>query len=154
MFNAVVYISEYLFLLFAATCLASGLYFLAELVEEHTVLTKRILHVCTCAVLIAHPLFYIFESLPLDAVVCGFGAHAAYLWLLQSFPFLRLTSPQFLVASAALVLSHYFWLAHLLSHYHSMTHVLCFLLVAVWLVPFGLFISLSVNESTLPKSMR
>ena len=28
--------------------------------------------------------------------------------------------------------------------------VLCFLLFNVWLLPFGFFISLSVNESTLP----
>ena len=46
--------------------------------------------------------------------------------------------------------SHFFWITHFLSHYHQLTQVLCFLLFAVWLVPFGFFISLSVNESTLP----
>ena len=37
-----------------------------------------------------------------------------------------------------------------MAHYHSLTHVLCFLLFNLWLLPFGFFISLSINESTLP----
>lgn len=243
MFNAVVYVSGYLFLLFVAVCLgarwrfaqmdafisespsptprisdcilvpsaACGLYYLAELVEEYTSLTKRLMYMCTCAVLVAHPLFFFFEQLPLSALLCGAAAHACYLWLLQSFPFIRLRSPPFLASLTALIVSHYFWISHFLSHYHNLTHVralrprhrhaitslpprpatllpprhhlsmllwvgeqlhacccwkavsatcsrqlhmggqvLCFLLFAVWLVPFGFFISFSVNESTLP----
>ena len=64
--------------------------------------------------------------------------------------YLQPLSPPFLTSTAALVASHYFWLSHFMSHYHATTHVLCFLLFAVWLVPFGFFISLSANESTLP----
>ena len=150
MFNAVVYVSGYIFILFVAVCLACGLYYLAELVEEHTTLTKRLLYGCTYAILVAHPLFYLFEQLPLAAIVCGMAAHGCYLWLLQSFPYLQPLSPPFLTSTAALVASHYFWLSHFMSHYHATTHVLCFLLFAVWLVPFGFFISLSANESTLP----
>ena len=55
-----------------------------------------------------------------------------------------------MVAACSCVASHYFWISHFTAHYHSSTHVLCFLLFAVWLVPFGFFISLSANESTLP----
>ena len=149
-FNAVVYVSGYIFLLFVAVCLACGLYYLAELVEEHTTLTKRLMYVCTYAVLAAHPLFYLFEQLPLLAVLCGGATHACYLWLLKTFPYLHPLSPPFIASLVGLVGSHYFWLSHFLSHYHSTTHVLCFLLFAVWLVPFGFFISLSANESTLP----
>ena len=72
--------------------------------------------------------------------------------------------------------SNYLWASHFLSHYHQVTHVLCFFLFNVWceseppthpqrgwhwqlhsslhgvhrLVPFGFFISLSVNETSLP----
>ena len=178
MFNAVVYVSGYIFLLFVAICLgrvlksappsalrthhflffatsmrvaACGLYYLAELVEEHTTLTKRLMSSQPVAVLIAHRLFYLFEQLPLMAILSGAAAHGCYLWLLQTFPFLNPTSPQFLASLAACVISHFFWISHFLSHYHSMTHVLSFFLFTVWLVPFGFFISLSVNESTLPQ---
>ena len=150
-FHAVFYVSGYLFLLFVAVCLACGLYYLAELVEEHTTLTKRIMYFGTCVVLSAHPLFYVVEGLPLMAVVCGMAAHGCYLWLLDSFPFLQPLSVQFLLSTGMLVLSHFFWISHFMTHYHSMTHVLSFFLFAVWIVPFGFFISLSVNESTLPR---
>ena len=123
---------------------------LTELVEEHTTLTKRLMYLCTYAVLVAHPLFYLFEQLPLDAIITGLAAHGAYLWLLEGFPSLRPTSPPFLLAACSCVASHYFWIRHFVAHYHSSTHVLCFLMFAVWLVPFGFFISLSANESTLP----
>ena len=33
------------------------------------------------------------------------------------------------------------------------THVLCFLLLNVWLLPFGFFLSLSINEAVLPDSL-
>ena len=152
-FNAIVYVSGYLFVIFVAVCLACGLYYLAELVEEHTTLAKRLIYGCTYAVLVAHPFFYLVESLPLDAVVCGLATHGCYLWLLESFPYLRPLSPPFMVSAAGLVASHYFWISHFLAHYHATTHVLCFLAFAVWLVPFGFFISLSVNEATLPNTL-
>ena len=37
----VVYIGGYLFLVFLAVCLATGLYYLAELVEEYTTASKK-----------------------------------------------------------------------------------------------------------------
>lgn len=110
---------------------------------------RRIMYCTTVSVLVAH-VFFLFEALPYTALVCGFATHASYLWLLNDFPFFRLLSPPFLSSLALLVLSHFFWISHFLSHYHQLTHVLCFLLFNVWLVPFGFFISLSANESTLP----
>ena len=59
-------------------------------------------------------------------------------------------SPQFLLSLGLLVASHYLWAVHFMAHYHSLTHVLCFLLFNLWLLPFGFFISLSFNETVLP----
>ena len=135
----------------SVACAACGLYYLAELVEEYTVLTKRLMYLSTYAVLCAHPLFYLLEEqLPLSGIVSGMAAHGCYLWMLESFPVIRPASPAFLSAAALLVFNHYAWISHFLAHYHALTHVLCFLLFAVWLVPFGFFISLSANEATLP----
>jgi len=149
-FNGVVYLSGYLLMIFIAVCLASGMYYMAELVEEHTSLTRRIMLACNVLVLAVHVLFLIFESLPLSAVAVGLAAHACYFWMLQSFPFIQIKSPQFGASCGMLVATHYFWLTHFMNHFHSMMHVVCFFVLNVWLVPFGFFISLSVNESTLP----
>ena len=149
-FNAVVYLSGYLFLIFVAICLSAGLYYLSELVEEHTTLTRRLLYGANVTVLIVHVLFMLFESLPFHALVVGLVAHLCYMWLLDSFPFMRLMSPSFIASVAVLILSHVFWCRHFISHFHQTTHVFCFFVLNVWLVPFGFFLSLSANESTLP----
>jgi len=149
-FHAIVYVSGYLFLMFAAVCLCCGLYYLAELVEEYTSTTRRLMYGANVAVLVAHVLFAVFESLPMLALLVGFGAHLCYLWLLQSYPFMRLSSPATLASLAVFVVSNVLWAKHFFSHYHQLTHVLCFLLFNAWLVPFGFFISFSVNDSTLP----
>ena len=103
-------------------CAACGLYYLAELVEEYTSTMRRIMYVSCFAVLAAHVLF-IFEGLPLSALGVGLATHACYLWLLQSFPFIKFNSPQFLTSLGMCVLSHYFWMSHFMVHFHAMTHV-------------------------------
>ena len=151
LFTGLVYVSAYIFLIFVAVCLACGLYYLAELAEEHTSLTKRLMWAANVAVLAVHGACFVFEpQLPRAALGVGIGTHVSYLFLLASFPFLHVCSPQFLLSLGLLVASHYLWAVHFMAHYHSLTHVLCFLLFNLWLLPFGFFISLSINESTLP----
>jgi len=150
LFTAMVYISGYIFLLFVAVCLACGLYYLAELAEEYTSLTKRLMWGATIAVLTCHVLFFFFEDLPKLPLGVGVGAHVCYLFLLRGFPFLRLLSPAFLVSLVMLGVSNLLWAQHFTAHYHQLTHVLCFFVFNVWLVPFGFFVALSVNEAVLP----
>lgn len=100
----------------------------------------------TVAILASHLLF-LFESLPLLAVLAGFGAHGSYLWLLQSYPFISFTSPPFLTSLALFVLSNFLYISHFLSHFHQLTSVLCFMLWMAWLVPFGFFISVRALTS-------
>ena len=45
LFNIVSYISLYIGLAFCALCLATGLYYLAELAEEYTIMTRRVLKI-------------------------------------------------------------------------------------------------------------
>jgi len=101
-------------------------------------------------VLITHALFFVFEELPPLALGVGFISHILYLVLLRGFPFLRLLSPTFLLSFGMLLVSNYLWVSHFTAHYHQLTHVFCFFVFNVWLVPFGFFVSLSVNEAVLP----
>ena len=175
MYTATVYVAGYLIVVLVAICLACGLYFLAELAEEHTRLTKKLVgasivmvcdrrHTCTLSieqepparpplpqVLVSHVLFFVTEpGLPKEALALGFMAHVAYGWLFQTFPLLKLLSPSFLASAALLAVSHYLWIGHFTAHFHQASHVACFFVLMVWLVPFGFFISLSFNENVLP----
>jgi len=149
-FTALIYVSGYLFLLFVAVCLACGLYYMAELAEEYTQLTRRLMSATIMAVLVVHGLLFLLERLPSLALAVGAGTHVSYMWQMQSFPRLYVCSLPFLTSLALLCASHYLWVSHFFAHYHQVTHVLCFFLFNVWLVPFGFFVSLSVDENTLP----
>lgn len=100
--------------------------------------------------LICHVLFLLFEELPRIPLLLGVASHMSYLVLLRGFPFLKLFSLSFVVSTAMLIASNYMWISHFTSHYHHMMHVFCFLMFNVWLVPFGFFVSLSINEAVLP----
>ena len=99
----VVWAGGYMSLVFVAVCLATGLYYLAELVEEYTVLTKKLLGWAVAAELALYSLLLLWDGLPPLACASGLLAHALYGTLLRSFPFIRLSSPEFLASCGACV---------------------------------------------------
>lgn len=153
--NIVVYVGGYLFLVFVAVCLATGLYYLAEMVEEYTRVTKKAL---TWAIKISVALdvaLLVVDRLPFLCIALSIGAQCIYHRLLRRFPFMELTSPDFLGSVGMLVATHFAWMRHFRndeSDYHSVEYLLGFFLMVVWIVPFGFFISLAANESVLPGS--
>ena len=85
----------YLFLLLLAICLATGLYYMAELVEEYSRLTKRVITYALRAVLALHLALLLFDRQPVSCVLVGAAAHGAYARLLPRFPFVQLGSVDF-----------------------------------------------------------
>jgi hypothetical protein len=97
----IVWAGGYTALVFLAVCLATGLYYLAELVEEYTVLTKRLLGWAVIAEVGIYVLLLVVDRLPVMACVSGLVAHLVYGTLLRKFPFISLTSPEFLGSCGA-----------------------------------------------------
>ena len=140
-----------MFLLLLAICLATGLYYMAELVEEYSRLTKRVITYALRAVLALHLALLLFDRQPVSCVLVGAAAHGAYARLLPRFPFVQLGSVDFAVAVAGLVASHVLWLRHFWHDtYASAEYVAGFFVVCVWLVPFGFFISIAAGDTALP----
>lgn len=158
LFVLIVYISGYLFLLFAAICLACGLYYLVELTEEYTVLTKRIIRILILTNFTLHILLHLYERFPFLPCFIGFLSHLTYYQLLQSFPFMRLTSPSFLASIAAFVVDNVIWLRFFQSDVEvfyryqiaPVPATAAFFMLVIWLVPSAFFCSLTVNDSVLP----
>lgn len=123
---------------------------MAEMVEEYTQLTKKVLRIAILCVLVAHALGWLFEDLPLSCLVVGVIAHASYFALLRSFPFIELLSVNFIGSALLLVANHAIWFRHFTITYYAFPEIVAYFLLFVWLVPFVFFISLSANENALP----
>jgi hypothetical protein len=74
---------------------ASGLYYLSELVEEHTVLAKRLLSRLIYAVM-ALQILLLVDGFPFWLSLLSVGSHAVYMQNLRRFPVVKLTDPLFL----------------------------------------------------------
>ncbi|XP_012254639.2 protein TEX261 isoform X1 [Athalia rosae] len=135
---------------FATISIAAGLYYLAELVEEYTVLSKRIIRGFILMTLAIQVGFLLFENLPLTMVISGIMAQVAHLCILKTFPYVYITSPSFIISVLMLVVNHYLAFTYFASVYHSFSEVMAYFTLCLWLVPFTLFVSLAANENVLP----
>mmetsp|Transcript_29202 Transcript_29202/g.82395 ORF Transcript_29202/g.82395 Transcript_29202/m.82395 type:complete len:231 (+) Transcript_29202:454-1146(+) len=132
------------------TSLATGLFYLAELVEEHTKTTKKILRHTIHASVVVQLLLLVVDRMPAICIAAGILAQLSYYQLLKGFPFIPLTDIRFMFSSVMLVINHCCWMRHFLSTTHSMEWICSFFFLAVWMVPFGFMMSLVSLDSVLP----
>lgn len=129
---------------------AAGLFYLAEIVEEYTVLTAKIIKYMLIGTTVIFLGLLLFEDLPLYMIVLGLVGNIAYFFVLQTFPYFELMSPAFLLSIALVVVNHYFAFSYFSTVWHPFSDVLAYFTICLWLVPFAFFISLSANENVLP----
>ncbi|XP_064124772.1 protein TEX261 isoform X2 [Loxodonta africana] len=101
------WLSLFIQVAFITLAVAAGLYYLAELIEEYTVATSRIIKYMiwfSTAVLIG---LYVFERFPTCMIGVGLFTNLVYFGLLQTFPFIMLTSPNFILSCGLVVVNHY-----------------------------------------------
>merc|ERR1711899_654937 len=126
------WISSVLQICFATLAIAAGLYYLAELVEEYTVYTAKVIKVLTLHTFGIYICLFLFEELTTTMILLGIAAQISHLFLLQNFPFFNLTSPSFLASSALVIVNHYLAFNFFGENY------------------FAFSVSLSANENVLP----
>ncbi|SPN96682.1 related to transmembrane protein Tex-261 [Cephalotrichum gorgonifer] len=160
------YLGSVLGFCFLTLAIASGLYYLSEIVEEHTVLAKRVLVRIIYFVIGVQFLAWAVDGLPFTLSVLSILSHLVYLGNMRRFPFVQLTDPLFIASCVLVMLNHYVWFRHFsafqsqsyrrMSSYYdrpdvpSFTQIASFFGICVWLVPFSLFVSLSANDNVLP----
>jgi len=168
------YIGVILGFCFLTLAIASGLYYLSELVEEHTVLTKKVLTYLIYVVIALQTLLWLVDGFPAKLSLLTIGSHVAYMQNLRRFPVVKLTDPLFILSCGLVVLNHYLWFSHFQapppqhinsssssyssysqynydpSAYPTFTEISAYFGLCVWLVPFSLFVSLSAGENVLP----
>lgn len=149
-----------MFLVFAAICLACGIYYFVELTEEYTSLTKRLIRIVIYGQLAVHFLLWSYERFPFLQCAVGFVSHVAYFLLLATFPFINPFSAPFVASCCFFIVDNVSWFqffhadVELFYSYRVAPGpaITSFFLLIVWLVPLAFFVSLSVNDSVLPSS--
>lgn len=77
---------------------ASGLYYLSELVEEHTVIAKRLLTQLIFGIIGLQAILWLIDGLPFTLSLMSIVSHVVYLGNMRRFPFVRLTDPLFIAS--------------------------------------------------------
>ncbi|KAK6493665.1 protein TEX261 [Huso huso] len=139
---------------FVTLAIAAGLYYLAEVIEEYTVATSRIIKYMiwfSTAVLVG---LYLFEGFPAVMISVGLFTNLVYFGLLQTFPYILLTSPNFILSCVLVVVNHYMTFQFFAEEYYPFSEVLAYFTICLWVIPFSFFVSLSAGENVLPSTVQ
>nr|CAB3266907.1 protein TEX261-like [Phallusia mammillata] len=148
------WISLGLQIMFITLAIAAALYYLAELIEEYTVMTQKILRIMLIASCIIYVGLLIFEGFPFVLIAVGLFTNLVEFGLLRRFPFIELTSPNFILTVVLVFINHYFAFKYFSDVYHNFSEVLAFFTLCLWMIPFTFFISLSASDNVLPSTMQ
>ncbi|KAG0650798.1 Sed5 compartment vesicle of 26 kDa [Hyphodiscus hymeniophilus] len=148
---------------FLTLAIASGLYYLSELVEEHTVFAKKLLTRLIYLVIGLQALLCLVDGFPFKLSILSIVSHVVYLGNMRRFPIVKLSDPLFVTSCILVLFNHYVWFSHFSgaamvapkSIYDrpdipTFTEIASYFGLCVWLVPFSLFVSLSASDNVLP----
>ncbi|CAM9248538.1 unnamed protein product [Lampetra fluviatilis] len=135
---------------FVTLAIAAGLYYLAEMIEEYTVITSKIIKYMIWLSTCVYVGLLLFESFPLVLVSLGLFSCVVHLGLLRTFPYIQLTSPNFALTCLMVAVNHYVGFQHFAEQHYPFTEVLAYFTLCLWLVPFAFFVSLSAGDNVLP----
>ncbi|XP_058659108.1 protein TEX261 [Ammospiza nelsoni] len=139
---------------FVTLAIAAGLYYLAELIEEYTVATRRIIKGMIWFSSAVHLGLFLFEHFPALLVATGLFSNLVWLGLLQSFPCLQPGSSNFLLSCVLVVVNHYLAFQYFAEEFYLFSEVLAYFTFCLWLIPFAFFVSLSAGENVLPSTVQ
>ena len=157
------YVGVVLGFLFLVLAIALGLYYISEMVEEHTEPTKRFLKRMIQAIIVLLILLWLFDSFPFKLTAFLVVSYLIYMRNLEKFPYVQFTSPIFLLSCVLVIANHFLWFEHFHNPYIPpldvrlnpdyqppriplFTEVCSFFGLVVWLVPFALEIHRQFQE--------
>lgn len=146
-------ISSWVGIIVLALSVASALFYLTELAEEYSVVTKRILRALVFSVAALHGLVLVVDEMSWWRSVLSMAALLGpYRLLLRRFPWVSLSSTVVLAAVAMFVVDNASWYSYFLTTDVELPFwsVVPFFLTMVWLVPIGFFVSLAIEDERMP----
>ncbi|KAI8899451.1 transmembrane adaptor Erv26, partial [Globomyces pollinis-pini] len=149
MLHLLTYFTMLLAIIFLSYSLATGLYYLSELIEEYTIFTKKILNYSIVIIILFH-LILLLDGFPILRLLFSIFCTLWYSRLLPKFPVVDLTGPIFVVSCVLALINHFLWLDFFRSNRYRMLDMISFFCLLVWLLPFLFIISTSANDLALP----
>lgn len=154
--------------IFLTLCIASGLYYISEVVEEHTVAARKFLIHTVYGIEVLLFLLMAVDRFPVKLTLFSMVSHLLYYMNLRRFPYINLTGPTFIASCLSVVGNHYMWFKYF-NHVDippqfrfdpnyipqkraTFAQVASFFAICVWFMPFALFVSLSAGDYVLPTS--
>lgn len=167
--NILAVIGTVLGFVFLTLSLASGLYYISEIIESKTVYAKKILTKLVFGIIGTFVLLMFIDGLPIKLCLLSIFSHVIYYKNLDKFPLINLKNMYFILSIILVFLNHYLWFGffnkpeaippqyrydpnYKVKPKYNFPQVASFFGLLVWLVPFALFISLSANDLALPLS--
>lgn len=136
--------------IFLTLALAAALFYLAELVEEYTVITAKVIRVTVVVTTVIYIGLLVLEGFPISLIIAGLFTNGLYFLLLKDFPFIQLTSPVFIGGVAMMFVNHYLAFDYFSSVWYPFSEILAYFTICLWILPFAFFVSLSASENVLP----
>jgi hypothetical protein len=139
-------------------CVAAGLYFAAEWLEDHTKSSQKLIKRYTIFCVVTHLSWLVSDSTALIPNLAGLASDINSWLLLKQHPNHQLDGPCTIIAAVLLVGHQISWLMWWngtiggRTHDVSLLHVISILAAIVWPVPVMLLLSSASNES-LPVAM-
>jgi len=149
-FTAFGWIASSAMVVLLSLCITAGLFYLAELAEEFSVLTGKILKWSIVAIEVVHVLLYFDGLFPLPHILLSMAANGAFALILPDYPFFELGSIKFICSGVGVVINHFCWVRFFHLVYFTALQAMSFMAVMVWAIPLGFFISASVADNVLP----
>jgi hypothetical protein len=152
-------------LIVLAISISSLLYQLAELAEEYPTIAGIVIKKYILPIVFAIHILLWIDGLPFFACLIGLICHACYYWMLKTYPLIKLTSPSTIASLIAFIVCHYTWLQYFdeigMNQRQNIPnapgmgrvgilHMIGFFLLMVWIVPVGIFVTITVNDNVLP----
>ena len=128
---------------------AQGLFYVADVVEEHGQLAKKVLKIVLYSEIVLHILLMFDNDTSTLQAFVGLLAHLLYLALLPQFPFVDVRSSIAIASAAAAIINHFSWFFHVLlsdNYVYSYTEIADIFTILVWLCPLAFIVSLSSTE--------
>eukprot|EP00696_Hemimastix_kukwesjijk_P017034 gnl/Hemi2/5601_TR1921_c0_g1_i1.p1 gnl/Hemi2/5601_TR1921_c0_g1~~gnl/Hemi2/5601_TR1921_c0_g1_i1.p1 ORF type:complete len:201 (+),score=58.65 gnl/Hemi2/5601_TR1921_c0_g1_i1:144-746(+) len=141
----IVFVGTYIELAFGLVGLLSAAYFVSELAEEYTSYARFIIKTKIAVVSVLWLLVWFIDGFPVYHVGLGLLAQLLYYLFMPTFPLLKWKSLHFAATVVVFLLNNYFLWTFFSSIRYPLEYSCAFGVLMVWLVPFGLAVSLTTG---------